>query len=153
MRIDLSRRYYDSYDPNVWTKAGFDPKTGGYNVYHKDHNFSTIGGGGQAEKEVGAILMKLGKQVEFLSEKGHSTRHSDLYFDGQTWDVKYAENANLENIRKKIYGASKQADNAILFVDTNKMEMLRDAVARSNYHKPIGVYYMQIGVVEIICLK
>ena len=60
---------YDTYDPQFWTKEYFDEISGGYVVYHRDHNFTKTGGGGEIEKIVGKILARYnGKQVEFLSE-------------------------------------------------------------------------------------
>ena len=50
--IKVARSKFDSYG-NDWEKAYFDEKSGGFNVYHKDHKFSDTGGGGNAEKEVG----------------------------------------------------------------------------------------------------
>ncbi|GHV10206.1 hypothetical protein FACS1894162_3130 [Bacteroidia bacterium] len=83
-------KYY-SYDAD-WEKAYFDMQSGGYNVYHKNHQFSKIEGGGDAEKTVGYLLAKYnGKQVEFLPEQGIGQPMPDLRFDGQTWDVKFIE--------------------------------------------------------------
>jgi len=31
---------YHSYDSAIWIKAYFDELSGGFNVYHKAHNFS-----------------------------------------------------------------------------------------------------------------
>jgi len=47
--IKEARAKFDSYG-NEWKKAYFDEKSGGFNVYHKEHKFSPTGGGGQAEK-------------------------------------------------------------------------------------------------------
>jgi hypothetical protein len=58
---------YNAYNCKVWHKAYFDTIGGGFNVYHREHNFSKKGGGGEAEKIVGIILAKYnGKQVEFF---------------------------------------------------------------------------------------
>jgi hypothetical protein len=60
---------YNSYDSSDWEEAYFDKYSGGFNVYHKSHQFSNVNGGGEAEKTVGKILAKNnGKQVEFLPE-------------------------------------------------------------------------------------
>ena len=112
-----------------WIKAYFDKFSGGYNVYHKKHQFASAGGGGEAEKIVGKLLAKYnGKQVEFLSEGGNKS--ADLLFDEQTWDIKYIDNANEKTIRGHIEDARK-ADNAIFyFTKEEKYLLLKSAVER-----------------------
>lgn len=133
-----------------WTPILFSIQNGGYNVYHKDHNFSTQGNGGYAEKVVGMILAVInGKQVEFLPETNRGGRHPDLQFDNQTWDVKYINDANVETIRKYIRNGRK-ADNVIFYWSpgSSKLEDLKEATKRSiNSAKQMGVeipgiYYM-----------
>jgi len=34
---------YNAYDSEKWIKAYFDEFSGGFNIYHKEHNFSNIG--------------------------------------------------------------------------------------------------------------
>jgi hypothetical protein len=51
--LRASKSKYDSYHPEDWEKAYFDEFSGGFNVYHKKHNFAKKGGGGEAEKMVG----------------------------------------------------------------------------------------------------
>jgi hypothetical protein len=41
---------YNSYASDEWEKAYFDEISGGFNVYHKKHQFASTGGGGEAEK-------------------------------------------------------------------------------------------------------
>ncbi|MDR2814277.1 MAG: hypothetical protein LBB79_06450 [Prevotellaceae bacterium] len=66
---------YNSYSEE-WEKAYFDERSGGYNVYHREHRFSRQGGGGEAEKAVGKMLAKYdGKQVEFLPEGSASGKN------------------------------------------------------------------------------
>jgi hypothetical protein len=92
---------YNAYNSEDWTKIYFDKISGGFNVYHKEHNFSKKGRGGEAEKIVGKMLAKHnGKQVEFLPE-GES-KSPDIKFDNQTWDIKYIDNANIKTIRSYI---------------------------------------------------
>jgi hypothetical protein len=119
---------YNSYG-NEWEKAYFDEFSGGYNVYHKKHMFTTEGGGGEAEKVVGEMLAKFnGKQVEFLPEGGEKS--ADVRFDNRTWDIKYIDNANEETIRSSIRDARK-ADNAIFyFTDEGKCVFLNNAIKR-----------------------
>jgi len=47
--ITNARKAYSAYDEKVWSKACFDEYSGGYNVYHKNHQFTKKGGGGKAE--------------------------------------------------------------------------------------------------------
>ena len=121
---------YNAYDTQVWTKEYFDKFSGGFNVYHREHNFSKKGGGGDAEKIVGRMLAKYnGKQVEFLPEGGLK-KSPDINFDNQTWDIKLIDNANEETIRKAIRDARK-AKNAIFYWNENsKLEDLKNAVIR-----------------------
>ena len=97
--IKKAKAKYDSYDCNVWIKAGFDENSGGFNVYHIEHDFSETGRGGDAEETTGKMLAKLGKQVEFLPEGKRMT--PDLYFDGQTWEIKYI-NSKLSEIKEAL---------------------------------------------------
>ena len=84
--IKAALQKYNSYGKE-WEKAYFDEFSGGYNVYHEEHNFSKKGGGGKAEKIVGKMLAKYnGKQVEFLPEG--EKKSPDVKFDEQTWDIK-----------------------------------------------------------------
>jgi hypothetical protein len=119
---------YNSYG-SEWEKAYFDEYSGGYNVYHKGHKFSSTGGGGEAEKIVGKILAKYnGKQVEFLPEGWK--KQPDIKFDGKTWDIKYINHANEETIRGAIRDARK-ADNVICyFTNENKSILLNNAIER-----------------------
>ena len=119
---------YKSYD-NDWEKAYFDEYSGGYNVYHKRHQFTKTEGGGEAEKIVGKMLAgNNGKQVEFLPEGWQ--KQPDVKFDSKTWDIKYIDHANKETIRAAIREARK-ADNAIFyFTNANKYVFLNNAVDR-----------------------
>jgi len=120
---------YNAYDAQVWTKEYFDEFSGGFNVYHIDHDFSETGGGGEAEIKVGKMLAKYnGKQVEFLPEG--NKKEPDMKFDGQTWEVKYINNANIKTIRGYIeHARRKKADNGIFYWDsTEKIDYLRTAV-------------------------
>ena len=128
MYIKESRAKYDAYDSSVWEKAYFDEHSGGFNVYHKRHDFSKAGGGGKAEKIVGKILANLGKQVEFLEEGGN--KKPDIKFDEQKWDIKYIEVANVQTIRNHIKDARK-ADNVIFyFTIDNQYDNMINAIVR-----------------------
>ena len=127
--IEEARLKYDSYDDCEWIKAGFDDNSGGYCVYHKRHNFTETGGGGEAEKKVGKLLAKLGKQVEFLPEGWKKS--PDINFDGQTWDIKYIDNANEQTIRNHIKDGRK-ADNVLFYFtpDDYKNILIDNAIKR-----------------------
>lgn len=132
-------------------------------MYHKDHQFTPTGGGGEAEKIVGKMLAKYnGKQVEFLPENGKGKGVPDLYFDEHTWDIKYISSANVETIRTYIKEARK-AENAIFYWDGNdKLEDLKSAIVRSiGYFKKKNalntmpnIYYVnKEGVLKSIFIK
>jgi len=126
--IEEARVKYDSYDADIWIKAGFDEDSGGYCVYHKGHNFTKTGSGGDAEKIAGKILAQLGKQVEFLQECG--TKQPDIKFDNQTWDIKYIDKANEQTIRNHIKDARK-ADNVLFYLtQEDKYILLDNAIKR-----------------------
>ena len=127
--IRQAQAKYEAYDPLFWTKEYFDEISGGYVVYHKDHNFTKTGGGGKAEKTVGEILaMYNGKQVEFLPEG--DDKSPDIRFDNHTWDIKYIEHSNEQTIRNHIKDARK-ADNAIFyFTKAEKFEIFSNSVGR-----------------------
>ena len=153
---------YNSYDSQTWEKVYFDKFSGGFNVYHKKHNFAKKGGGGNAEMIVGKMLAKNnGKQVEFLKESSFR-KSPDIKFDSKTWDIKLINNANEETIRNYIKDARK-AENAIFYWDKNdKLEDLKSAVTRSiGYFKSQSkldsmpdIYYMsKDGILKSIFVK
>lgn len=119
-----------------WTKAVFDSKTGGYNVYHKGHKFSrnkakgAIFSGGDAEKHVGNMLAKQGKHIEFLNEATpYGVKCADLRFDGMTWDVKYiATTKSSRTIRKHIADARKGDCVIFLWDKEDKLSLIKDAL-------------------------
>lgn len=124
-----AKKLYQSYG-SEWEKAYFDEFSGGFNVYHKEHQFTNTQGGGEAEITVGKMLAKnCGKHVEFLPENGKGKGVPDMRFDGGTWDVKYIDNANENTIRKYIKDARK-ADRAIFYFTNDKYNDLRSAINR-----------------------
>ena len=154
---------YSAYDERIWTKEYFDEFSGGFNVYHKKHQFATTDGGGDAEKTVGILLAKKNaKQVEFLPEGGEMA--ADLWFDCQTWEIKYINNANVKTIRWYIENIrAKKAKNGIFYWDkTEKIECLRAAVAsEAGKLKKMGridempdIYYMDNeGLLKLLWKK
>jgi hypothetical protein len=138
---------YNSYGKE-WEKAYFDRYSGGYNVYHKDHNFSTVGG--KYEKEVGKLLAKEGKQVEFLSEKGQNTKHPDIRFDNQTWDVKSVIAYTSGSIMDSIWNGKKANNVIFYFTNSVNLNILEEGYKRvygrfakfDKLNKMPAVYYM-----------
>lgn len=141
--VALARAKFDAYDEN-WIKAYFNYENGGFNVYHRTHQFdekvlknketdktAKLTGGG-AEKEVGRILADTkAKQIEFLPERGHKGKKADLSFDDETWDIKYIAIANQNTMRKAIEDGRK-ADNVIFFWDDeDRTQDLKVAVNRT----------------------
>ena len=126
--IKEARAKYNSYG-NEWEKAYFDEFSGGFNVYHKEHRFSTTGSGGDAEKTVGKMLAKYnGKQVEFLPEG--EKKSPDVFFDNKTWDIKYIDRANVATIRKYLLDARKAGNAIFYFTDKSKFLLLHSAIKR-----------------------
>lgn len=141
--VAAARAKFDAYDEN-WIKEYFNYENGGFNVYHKTHQFSEevvkskesgkvakLTGGG-AEKAVGTILAdRHAKQIEFLPEKGHAGKKADLRFDDATWDIKYIAISNEETIRQAIKDGRK-ADNVIFYWDgEDRTDALKSATART----------------------
>lgn len=130
-----AKEKYQSYE-STWTKAYFDEFSGGFNVYHEEHQFTSTQGGGEAEKRVGKMLAKNNsKQVEFLPENGKGKGVPDLGFDGKTWDVKYIPAANENTIRTYIKDARK-AECVIFYAD----EKDRSKDILSAIQREIGKY-------------
>ena len=156
-----AKSLYQSYG-SEWQKVYFDEFSGGFNVYHKEHQFTSTQGGGEAEKIVGKMLAKNnGKQVEFLPENGKGKGVPDMRFDGCTWDVKYIDNANENTIRKYIKDARK-ADRVIFYFTNDKYKDLRLAINREvGRFKAMDrlvelpdVYYMnEVGLLKLLWRK
>ncbi len=147
---------------NDWKPVLLSIQNGGYNIYHKDHNFSKQGNGGYAEKVVGMILAVInGKQVEFLPESPREGRRPDLQFDGMTWDIKYINDVNEETIRKYIRNGRK-ADRVLFFWQSvsGKIGILKSATARElgnslRRGEPFpGIFYLNAeGLLQEIKIK
>jgi hypothetical protein len=125
--IKAAKSRYDAYDSRDWEKAYFDEHSGGFNVYHKGHNFAKKGGGGEAEKAVGKMLAKYGKQVEFLPEG--KKKSPDISFDNQKWDVKYIDHANIKTVRSYIETIRRKDCRGIFYwKNEEKMQDLKNAM-------------------------
>ena len=158
--IKAAKEKFYSYG-DEWIKAYFDEESGGFNVYHKRHLFTALGGGGDAEKIVGQMLAKYsGKQIEFLPEGGK--KKPDILFDNQTWEIKKITEANEETIRTYIKNGRK-ADNEIFYWEgkNDKLEMLISAIGRSKgyfikkkelYTMP-NIYFIDHGKLKLLWSK
>jgi hypothetical protein len=133
-RIDAKRKY-NSYGEE-WERAYFNEENGGFNVYHKLHQFSDTKAtgakmsGGDAEKYIGRTLADTqAKQIEFLPENGKGKGKPDLAFDGKTWDVKYISTAN-ENTIRSYYKDARKADAVIFYSERGRDIDILSAVNR-----------------------
>lgn len=133
--IAQARAKFDAYSEE-WEKEYFNPSNGGFNVYHKKHQFSNVKpngaamSGGQAEKYVGRSLADMiAKQVEFLPENGKGGGKPDIRFDNTTWDVKYISTAN-ENTIRSYYKDARKADAVIFFSERGRDIDILSAVNR-----------------------
>jgi hypothetical protein len=133
-RIDAKRKY-NSYGEE-WERAYFNEENGGFNVYHKLHQFSDTKAtgakmsGGDAEKYIGRTLADTqAKQIEILPENGKGKGKPDLAFDGKTWDVKYISTAN-ENTIRSYYKDARKADAVIFYSERGRDIDILSAVNR-----------------------
>lgn len=164
--IKKSREKFNSYGEE-WEKAYFNEKNGGYNVYHKKHQFANNRAakdskmtGGEAEKYVGRLLAdKSAKQIEFLPENGLATGKPDISFDGLTWDIKYISKANQNTMRKYIEDARKAQCAVFYWDEDSKLNDLKTAVSRTigkfrsrgELDKLPSVFYINLRG-ELVCI-
>ena len=99
--VEAARAVFDSYDGNLWRKDGFvvhiggqkvqidgfDEQSGGFVVFHKEHEFDpTIGKydipRGDYEKLASEVLMKYGMRVELGSENQGENQDKNKIPDG-----------------------------------------------------------------------
>lgn len=133
--IVQARAKFNSYGEE-WEKEYFNTSNGGFNVYHKKHQFSNVKpngaamSGGQAEKHVGRLLADFGaKQIEFLPENSKGGGKPDIRFDKKKWDVKYIPMANEGTIRK-YYKDARKAQAVIFYSETNRDKDVLTAINR-----------------------
>ena len=133
--IAQARTKFDAYS-DEWEKDYFNPDNGGFNVYHKKHQFSNVKpngasvSGGQAEKHVGRLLADISaKQIEFLPENSKGGGKPDMRFDRTTWDVKYIPMANEGTIRK-YYKDARKAQAVIFYSETKRDKDVLTAINR-----------------------
>ena len=145
--LKAAKEKYNSYG-SEWEKVYFDKFSAGYNVYHKAHQFAPTDDGGNAEKTVGKMLAKHnGKQVEFMPEG--ETMSADVRFDGQTWEIKYINNANIKTIRGYWDGIEKiDLLRAAVQSETGKMHKL------GRIDEMPDIYYMdKSGLLKLLWKK
>jgi hypothetical protein len=132
--IREARAKYDSYDSEEWIRAGFDEHTGGYFVYHRNHQFDpTIGKygipRGDYEKNASEVLAVYGMSVVLTSEiaeEGHTV--NDGWLNDIPFEIKGVEGKSNRIIRDKIFDASKQNAEIVALYFHDKDSFNRDFV-------------------------
>jgi len=168
--IEKARALFDSYDSNVWIKegfpelhiSGFDNQTGGFVVYHREHNFDPTKGKfkierGHYEKYASEVLSKYGMRVELFSEKKDENnplnKKPDGFLNGKIFDIKGIEGSGNENVLKDMKDASKKGAEAIvlyyhdenLFSENQIRESYRTYLRNSQSKRIQHVYYIVNG--------
>ena len=136
--IRESRAKYNAYD-DEWEKAYFDEFSGGYVVYHKEHQFDpTIGKfgipRGDYEKIASGVLVKYGMSVELFSEAPeYGIKIPDGLLNGKLFDIKGIEGTGKENILKDLKSANKKKAEVVVFYYHDK-RLFSENQIRDNYH-------------------
>jgi hypothetical protein len=114
---------YNAYDANVWTKACFDEKTGGYVVVDKqriEHSKASKNEKAKLDKEqaMAMVFAKNGYKIEMLKEiPGVSS--PDVRFNGMLADLKSLAGHN--NIVKRAKKAVKEQGAEVVLFEFGKM--------------------------------
>ena len=123
-----AKEKYNSYNTNDWIRAKFDEHSGGYWVFHKDHQFDpTIGKfgfpRGDYEKKASEVLVKYGMSVVLHSEKSeYETKISDGLLNNILFDIKGIEGKSSRIVKDKIMEASRQgAEIVVLYYHDSNM--------------------------------
>ena len=140
-----ARAEFDSYDSSVWGKDGFvlcvdgkkvhidgfDKQSGGFVVYHKEHEFDPTKGRygfprGNYEKLASGVLTKYGMKVELGSENQGENQDKnkipDGLLNGKIFDIKGVEGTGKDNILKDIKSTSKKnAEILVLYYHDKKL--------------------------------
>jgi hypothetical protein len=136
-RIELikeAKAQYNAYDSNTWIKAGFDEYSGGYCVYHKEHQFDpTIGKfgipRGDYEKKSASVLMGYGMSVILESEiREKGVKTPDGLLNGILFDIKGIESESIRNIKNRISEASKQGVDIVVLYFHDSVLFNKDLV-------------------------
>ncbi|MDR0733728.1 MAG: hypothetical protein LBF08_06685 [Dysgonamonadaceae bacterium] len=123
---------YNSYNADDWIKTGFDERSGGYCVYHKDHLFDpTIGKfgipRGDYEKNTAKVLSAYGMDVVLSSEMSgqRGIKTPDGLLNGVLFDIKGIEGKSQRRIKDVFSKSSKQGAEAtvLYFHDKNMFDM------------------------------
>jgi predicted transposase YbfD/YdcC len=135
-----AKEKYNSYNTNDWIQAGFDEFSGGYRVYHKEHQFDpTIGkfgiSRGDYEKNTSEVLVKYGMTVELQSEKQEfGVKTPDGLLNGILFDIKGIEGNSHRIIKDVILKSSKQkAEIAVLYYHDKSlfdMDLVREGYGK-----------------------
>ncbi len=106
------KKHWEKYHAygEEWQRAGFNYYNGGYNVYHKKHQFDPKTG--IYEKNTAELLANQGHQIELLDEKTGS-KQFDTYFMGKPTDIKVV--FSEAKIVTRGGEAAKQGANNVIF--------------------------------------
>ena len=126
--LKQSKEKYKSYSTNDWVRERFDEFSGGYIVYHKDHQFDpTIGKfgipRGDYEKNASKVLAIYGKRVVLESEISEDyVKTPDGLLNEVKFDIKGIEGDGNRVIKNAISKASKQgAEITVLYFHDKNM--------------------------------
>jgi len=132
--IKKAKVKYNAYHTGEWIKAGFDEHSGGYVIYHNDHQFDpTIGKFGiprsDYEKNSSQVLSKHGMNVVLKSEKQNcNNEYYDGFLNGVPFEIKGIEVMNNRIIKDKIAEASRQKAEIVVLYFHDKVLFNRDFV-------------------------
>ena len=96
--------------------------------------------------------------LKFKMECAEPRGYPDVYFDGQTWDIKKSEYQKVASIRK-LFLDGRKAENVIFVVENRSLlEMIKEAITREvgsrvkkgTWKELPNVYYLFWG--ELFCL-
>ena len=120
-RIEANRKeYYRLLKNDNYTDVRFNPKNGALLAIHREHHFdSSIGKfgipRGDYEKIAINILYDYGKSVVLWSEKGIGIKSPEGLLDEKKFEIKSIEGTGKRNIEYKIYEASAQEAEIVVF--------------------------------------
>jgi len=138
--LNEAKEKYNSYNTNDWIQAGFDEFSGGYRVYHKEHQFDLSIGKfgiprGDYEKNASEVLIRYGMSVVLNSEKSeYRKKVSDGLLNNLLFDIKGIEGKSNRIIKDKISEASKQGAEIVVLYFHDK-DMFDIDFVRAGYEK------------------
>jgi len=142
MFIKNQKAKFDAYDDEEWVKEYFDEETGGFFVYHKEHQFDKKIGAfkierGDYEINSAKILARYGKSVELSSEASTGKKIPDGLLNGRKFDIKGVEGDGKDNIYYDIRDTSKKGAEAIVLY-YHKNKFYDEDKIRESYNRYIG---------------